>query len=200
MKRASRARWIACWLAWSPLVGLAATPSQGVEQEVRRGFFAETNIGVFFTLGGADAYSNAQSYLQLGMGYDLSDRLELGAHFGMGANAFNCFVPREEGRCPTSDNFTVTFFNGTLAYLQRVADRLYLTPKVAVGYTLLEPAPVRAATGEAVTRGLNVGAGLGIEYVTAMDHFSVGAELLARYVPVAGLSAITLFPRIKYTF
>lgn len=187
-------------LVWLPLATWAATPPQGVAPAARDGLFVETDLGVFFTMGGADAYSNAQGYLQVGLGYQLAGTLELGAHFGMGANAFNCFAPREGGLCPTSESFTVAFLDGTLAYLVPLAERLYLTPKVALGYTLLEPAPVQSAGGMAVTRALNLGAGVGLEYITAMAHFSVGAELLARYVPAAGLPAFTLFPRIKYTF
>lgn len=190
-----RALWMACVLALIPEAALAATTPQGVALKVRRGFFTETDIGTFFTLGGADVYSNAQSYLQLGLGYDLSDRVELGAHFGMGANSFNCFAQREATLCPTTDSFTVTFFDVTVAYLQRMVDRFYFTPKVAVGYTLLDPSPVRD-----ITRGLNVGAGVGFEYATQMDHFSLGLDVLGRYVIGAGIPAFTIYPRIKYTF
>ena len=35
-------------------VAVAATPPEGVALEVRRGFFTETDIGGFFTLGGDD--------------------------------------------------------------------------------------------------------------------------------------------------
>ncbi len=183
-----------------PGLAAAATPSQGVELKVRRGFFTETDIGAFFTLGGNDAYSNAQSYLQLGIGYDLSDTIELGAHFGLGANAYNCFSGRVGGNCVETENFTITFFDATLAYLVPLRERLYLTPKIAAGYTLLDPSPVRKENGEGFTRGLNFGAGIGVEYATAMEHLSIGADLLVRYIPVANIPAVSIFPRVKYTF
>jgi hypothetical protein len=184
-----------------PGLAAAATPSQGVELKVRRGFFTETDIGAFFTLGGNDVYSNAQSYLQLGIGYDLSDTLELGAHFGLGANAYNCFSGRTAGgECIETENFTITFFDATLAYLVPLRERLYLTPKVAVGYTLLDPSPVRRADGSGFSRGINFGAGVGVEYATAMEHLSIGADVLVRYIPVANIPAISIFPRVKYTF
>lgn len=183
-----------------PAMALAATPPQGVELKVRRGFFTETDIGTFFTLGGNDAYSNAQTYLQLGVGVDITERFELGAHFGLGANAYNCFSGRVDGVCNTSESFTVTFFDGTLAYLHRLVDRLYLTPKIAAGYTLLDPAPTITSSGKGFTRGVNVGAGIGIEYATAMDHFTVGADVLVRFIPVGNILTFTVFPRIKYTF
>jgi len=192
--------WLFCVLMLLPGLSAAATPSEGVALTVRRGFFTETDIGTFFTLGGNDAYSNAQTYLQIGLGYDVSERVELGAHFGLGANAFNCFSGRTGGLCNETENFTVTFFDATLAYLVPLAERLSLTPKVAVGFALLDPAPLRNADGKGVTRGLNAGLGIGLEYATALDHLSVGADLLVRYIPVAQLPAVTLFPRVKYTF
>lgn len=191
---------LGCVLLLVPGFAAAATPSQGVELKVRRGFFTETDIGTFFTLGGNDAYSNAQTYLQIGLGVDLSERLELGAHFGLGANAFNCFSGRTGGVCNQTENFTVTFFDATLAYLVPLAERLYLTPKVAAGYTMLDPAPVVRSDGQSFTRGINAGAGIGVEYATAMDHLSIGADVLVRYIPVAGIPAVTIFPRVKYTF
>jgi hypothetical protein len=191
---------LGCVLMLVPGLAAAATPSQGVELQVRRGFFTETDIGTFFTLGGDDAYSNAETYLQIGIGYDLSEHLELGAHFGLGANAFNCFAGRTDGQCNATENFTVTFFDVTLAYLVPLRERLYLTPKVAVGYTMLDPAPAFRSGGEGFTNGINAGLGLGIEYATAMDHLSIGADLLVRYIPVANIPTVTLFPRVKYTF
>ena len=120
----------------------AAVPPHGVPLHVRRGFYTETDIGAFFTLGGNDLYSNPQSYLQLGLG-----------------------------------------------------ERFYLTPKVLAGQTLLDPAPV----GD-VTQGFNLGAGVGLEYATSMDHFSVGMDVVARYVFRANIPAFSVFPRVKYTF
>lgn len=190
--------WILTFAVLAPAVGLAAPP-QGVPLEVRRGFFTETNIGAFFTVGGDDLYSNAQTYLQLGIGYDVGERLELGLHFGLGTNAANCFSGRVEQACSQSDNFTLAFFNGSAAWNFRIAERLYLGPRVSAGWTMLDPAPV--LSGETPVRaGPNIGAGVGIEYLTAMQHFSIGAELMGRYVLRANIPAIAIFPRVKYTF
>jgi hypothetical protein len=163
--------------------------------KVRRGFFTETNIGTFFTVGGNDSYSNAQSYLQLGIGYDVLDRFEIGAHVGIGANAFNCFSGRIGGQCTQTDAFTTTFLDLSFAYLQRLGDRFYLTPRLVGGYTLLDPAPLPH-----VWDGPNVGLGIGIEYATSMDHFSIGADVVGRYILRANIPALTLMPRVKYTF
>jgi hypothetical protein len=197
---------IALTLMLLPGLAAAATPPEGVALTVRRGFFTETDVGVFFTLGGKNQYSNGQTYLQLGIGYDLTEHIEIGGHFGIGANAQNCFVnPQERGvpceireggqRVDFPDNFTVTFFDLTAAYLFRLADRFYLAPKLAAGYTLLNPAPLPG-----VTSGVNLGGGIGVEYATHMDHFSIGADALVRFITGPNITTIAIFPRVKYTF
>lgn len=182
---------------------LAGTPPEGVEYKPRRGFFTETDIGMFFTLGGENTYSNAQSYLQLGVGYDLTETLSLGLHFGLGSSAANCFAGYlpDSDICALSDNFTVAFGDMTAAYHVRMTDRFYLTPKVAAGYTRLDPAPVdMSGDPNRTLHALNAGVGIGIEYGTMMDHFSVGADFLARYVFGPNIPTFALFPRVKYTF
>jgi hypothetical protein len=183
-----------------PGLALAATPPEGVEPQVRRGFFVETDVGVFFTLGGAHAYSNAQTYLQLGVGYDINDKVELGAHFGLGASAANCYGGLTPGGgCLGSENFTVTFLDASAAYLFHLGERIYLAPKVLAGWTMLDPSPL-ASQGLATTGTPNAGVGLGVEYATPMDHFSVGAEVLVRFIVGPNIPAFSIFPRIKYTF
>jgi hypothetical protein len=173
----------------------AAVAPHGVPLQDRRGFYTETDIGAFFTVGGNDYYSNAQSYLQLGVGVDVLDHFSLAAHVGFGASAFNCFAGRVGELCAQTDAFTLTFFDLQLAYLHPLGERFYLTPKVLAGQTLLDPAPV----GQ-VTQGLNAGVGIGLEYATSMDHFSVGLDVVGRYVFRANIPAFSIFPRVKYTF
>ena len=181
----------------------AATPPEGVPLSVRRGFFTETNVGVFWTMGGENHYSNGQPYLQLGVGYDLGERISVGAHFGLGSSAANCFGgidPNVPGTCQRADNFSVMFGDATVAYNFVLANRLYLAPKVAAGITRLDPSPRADQPADGTTNALNVGAGVGLEYATSMDHFSVGADLLVRYVIGPNIPTFALFPRVKYTF
>jgi hypothetical protein len=188
-----------------PGLALAATPSEGVALKVRRGFFTETDVGLFFTaFGGEHGYSNAQTYLQLGVGYDLTQNIALGVHFGIGSNAANCWagVNERTGECgldpannPVSENFTVTFLNATAAYLFPLAERFYLSPKLTAGYALLDPSPVEGVKG-----GLNFGGGVGVEYATSMDHFTIGADVLWRMIAGPNIHSFSIFPRVKYTF
>jgi hypothetical protein len=193
-----------------PAVASAATPPEGVALKVRRGFYTDVDVGTFFTLLGADGYSNAQTYLQLGAGYDVLENVSVSANFGIGASAANCFATRNASsnvcqvelgskKQEVSDNFTVTFLNVTGAYLHKLAERLYVSPKVTLGYTLLGPAPTYS-NGTEVTSGINAGLGVGVEYATSMDHFSVGADAMVRYIVGPNIVSVAIYPRIKYTF
>ena len=195
-----------------PTVAAAATPSEGVPLKVRRGFFTETDIGGFLTLGGVDGYSNLQVYLQLGIGYDITENLEIGLHVGIGANAANCHAMRPEtgakrGQCvntsgtDATDNFTNTFIDLSFAYLFRVAERLYVAPKIMGGITLLDPAPVENGAGNPITFAPNVGIAVGVEYATNVDHFTVGLDVvLGRFIIGPNIFTMQFFPRVKYTF
>lgn len=191
-----------------PTVVAAATPSEGVPLKVRRGFFTETDIGGFLTLGGADGYSNLQVYLQLGVGYDITENLEIGLHVGIGANAANCWAQRDNrGNCVNAsgtgatDNFTNTFIDLSFAYLFRVAERLYVAPKIMGGITLLDPAPVENGAGNPISFAPNVGIAVGVEYATNVDHFTVGLDVvLGRFIIGPNIFTMQFFPRVKYTF
>lgn len=184
-----------------PAVAFAETPPQGVPLDVRRGFFTETDVGVFFTLGGDDAYSNAQTYVQLGVGYDITEQIELGVHFGLGASAANCFSGRNtREECTFADNFTVSFIDATAAYRFAVTPRFFVAPKLVGGYTTMDPAPIHDAADIPVTSAPNAGIGLGVEYATSMDHFTIGADVLTRMLLGPNILTIAIFPRVKYTF
>lgn len=180
---------------------VAATPSEGVPLQVRRGFFTETDIGGFFTLGGDDGYSNLQTYLQLGAGYQLTigngmGLIPIGLHVGIGANAQNCWSGRRnDGTCQLSDNFTLIFVSASGGYLHRVIERLYVGGKVLAGWTFLDPAPVTDVTG-----GVNAGLAASIEYATNMDHFSIGLDIAFRLVIGPNIPSLGFYPRVQYTF
>jgi hypothetical protein len=183
-------------------VSLAATPSEGVPLQVRRGFFTETDVGFFWTLGGNDGYSNMQGYLQLGVGYQLTvgdgkGLIPIGVHVGIGANAGNCWATGSAvtGNCTKADNFTNTFIDLTGAYLFQVVERLYIGPKLLVGATLLDPEPVPGKT-----LGINAGIAASLEYATNMDHFSVGLDISYRIVLGPNIHAFAVYPRVQYTF
>jgi hypothetical protein len=183
-------------------LSLAATPSEGVPLQVRHGFFTETDVGFFWTLGGNDGYSDLQGYLQLGVGYQLTTGegkglIPLGLHVGIGANAGNCWSQGSavDGSCKNAGNFTTTFVDVTGGYLFQLVERLYLGPKVLVGITLLDPEPAPGTT-----LGFNAGLAASLEYATNMDHFSVGLDVSYRIVFGPNIHAFAVYPRVQYTF
>lgn len=179
----------------------AATPSEGVPLQVRRGFFTETDIGGFFTLGGDNGYSNLQTYLQLGAGYQLtlgggSGLVPIGVHVGIGSNAQNCWSGlKNDGSCTLSDNFTLIFISASAGYLHRIVERLYVGGKILAGWTLLDPAPVANVTG-----GVGAGVAASVEYATNMDHFSIGLDIAFRFVIGPNIPSLGFYPRVQYTF
>lgn len=198
-------------VALAPSLALAATPSEGVPLKVRRGFFTETDIGGFFTLGGNNGYSNLQSYLQLGAGYqigimDEKIAIPIGFTVGIGANAANCWnglTKAEE--CSSSDNFTITFLTASGGFMYSVVERFYVGGKLLVGYTLLDPPPVTDTTGAQFNKGINLGVALGVEYATNMDHFAIGVDLGYRMILPIGVQSDIMHSahfvlRVKYTF
>lgn len=193
-----------------PLLTQAAEPAEGTPLVVRRGFFTETNVGGLVNLGGVDAYSNLQTYLQLGVGYNIGQSVELGVHVGIGANAQNCYgqhAPNndevclaEDGKTVLTDNFTMFFIDLSASYYFQVYERLYIAPKLMGGYTLLDPAPVARGDGSLVNGAINLGVGAGLEYATSMDHFSIGLDVAARMILGPGIISLQFYPRVKYTF
>ncbi|MFZ5439163.1 MAG: adventurous gliding motility protein CglE [Myxococcota bacterium] len=186
---------------------LAATPSAGVPLEVRRGLFTETDIGGFFTVGGDNSYSNLQTYLQLGLGYQLTINdsaglIPIGFHVGIGANAQNCWAGlNNAGACTQADNFTTTFLNLSGGYLHRVGtgyvgSRLYLGGKLLGGVTLVDPDPV----GDKVLVRPNFGLAASLEFATSLDHFSIGLDASYRLIIGPNISGLMFFFRVQYTF
>lgn len=180
----------------------AATPPQGVPLQVRRGFFTETDIGGFFTLGGDDGYSNFTIYLQLGAGYQITINegrglIPIGFHVGISANAGNCWSgrPAADAACPLSESFSTIFLNASAGYLHQVVERFYIGGKLLGGYTLLDPAPVQGVNG-----GGTVGVAASIEYATNMDHFSIGLDVAYRLTIGPNISALMPYLRVQYTF
>lgn len=182
----------------------AATPPEGVPLQVRRGFFTETDVGGTFTFASPNApgYSNFQTYLQLGLGYQLTLNdgkgiIPIGLHVGIGANAQNCWATvNAAGACTQADNFTMTFLNVSAGYLHQVAPRFYVGGKLLGGVTLADPDPI--GDGKLV-RG-NAGVAFSLEYATNMDHFSIGIDVSARLIIGPNIPALMFYPRVQYTF
>jgi hypothetical protein len=200
----------------APASARAAVPAEGVPQAIRSGLFADVNLGGFLTIGGRNASdqnaaSVPQAYMQVGLGYDLARHLSLAASFGLGSSASSCYAQVVGGAClfdaargatpenTAADNFTVAMFAVEASTKLFFTERLTLRPRLHLGFALLEPEPRREGASP-VDKGFVVGAGVGLEYATHLDHVSVGADLFGRLVTGPNLLAFALYPKIKYTF
>jgi len=68
-------------------------PAVGIPFAVRRGFFLETQVGVFTAFGGSKTASNAQPFVGFSLGMDLSKTTQGATVFlsgGYGSNAGSC--------------------------------------------------------------------------------------------------------------
>lgn len=203
----------------APVMAEAATPTLGVPTPIRRGFFTETDLGVFFTTGGQGANpSNAQAYLHLGVGYDVVSSgkhfLAVGLGFTMGASAGACFgelvegsegmicadpakaVNEKMGEGMLPDNWSATTVEASLMYGYEVVPRLMVTARGLGGVGLIEPMAFSNTENPVPL----IGGGLGLEYATHFDHFSVGLDLAGKYFLGPNVLGVAIAPRVKYTF
>lgn len=219
MNRARIAVLAAALAALAPAGAMAGTPSAGIAQQIRSGFFADVNLGGFFTATGTNSrgnkgVSNAQAYLQLGVGYDVLSFMSVGVHFGLGSSAASCFANvTASGDCvfdsskkttdPNNvapDNFTVTTVGAEGVFKVNLVDRLFLRPRIDAGYAFLDPQPRRTDGGDLISGGAYVGVGIGLEYATHMDHFSIGADITGKLIIGPNIPAFAFYPMVKYTF
>jgi hypothetical protein len=212
---------LAALLIAVPSLAHATTPQAGVEQNIRHGFFVETDLGTYFDFRTSPfTSSNAQPYLQLGVGYDITDRLSVAIQFGLGANASLCFVGQDaNGDCALTDsngnvipdpntglpqimpdNFSNTFIQAQVAYAFPIIDRLAFVPRLEVGYQQISPAPLLDSNNNPITGGVMVGTDLSVEYATHQDHFFVGLNVEPRFLIGPNIISMAIFPRVKYTF
>jgi hypothetical protein len=184
-------------------------PQLGVDEQPRRGVYAETSLGVFTTAGGDRALSIAQAYLGMAVGRDLGDRAAVFLQLGIGASSASCFDATAT-RCLGADSFGVSYVELGLKYGAKLLPRLRLSGMLVSGLTVLSPSPIYDSKAGSVpdkVLGPHGGAGLALDYDTHLDHFAVGVDLLGRYSvtrrPGGGSFSLLSFagmPRIKYVF
>ncbi|HWV38394.1 MAG TPA: adventurous gliding motility protein CglE [Vulgatibacter sp.] len=205
----------------APAAAQASTPLAGVPTQIRRGFFTEMDLGTFFTTGGEPGVSNAQVYVSLGVGYDIlsvdDHFLAVGMGFSLGTSAGSCFgtseVPTSEVPVGKGVSDSATCFNpgtgealaadwtaqtleATVLYGFQIVPRLMLTARGLGGMAFIGPMAF-ADTENPVPL---VGGGLGVEYATQFDHFSLGLDAAVKYFLGPNIPGFAIAPRVKYTF
>lgn len=199
----------------------AAEPSPQDAFKIKRGFFASSDLGVFLTFGGRNTNnpmlpsrptSNIQPHLGVVVGYDVfhtdAFNFSLGLRFAMGLSGGAGRVTAAETSDPESttksNDFSVIEAGGEVGLGFLMTDRLALTFKVDGGAGIVDPDPSTTA-GEVGAGGAvfapTFGVGLGIEFFTLLNDFSVGFTMRFQGVLVDGLIPGASFTiPIKYTF
>lgn len=197
----------------------ATTPSGTVEQRfnIRRGFFTEGDFGLYLAFGGRNtnnpnlptrSTSNIQPYLGITIGYDVvsneSLNFSIGPKFalllngGAGRPSAADIADAENVATTHSNDFSI-FEAGLAATVSiMMTDRLALAIRVDGGLGATDPNPAlwaeESADAGAFGFGAMFGAGVGVEYFTLLNGFTVGANL--RFV---GVLAEGMIPGAAFT-
>jgi hypothetical protein len=182
-------------------------PPLGVPPALRQGLYADLQVGGFFTMNvlgevlAGRRVSNAQPYVGIGLGYDVTRNLVAGLGFGFGASSGACFDAAGPGLCRGANSFSVILVNGYFGYLHGITHQWYLGAKALGGAALMTPEPVQT-TGGGLLMGFNGGMALSTEYHTHLEHFVLGLDVAGTLVMGGGAQfpAIAIYPRLKYVF
>ncbi|MHB8418524.1 MAG: adventurous gliding motility protein CglE [Myxococcales bacterium] len=207
-------------------VDLSMISSNGSPEPVRTGFYAETELGTFFTLGGADQYSNVEAFLGLGAGYEFNVApwlsMGVGLQFQLAPSSGDCYEQTDSGCAAApggpppqgTSTFTMAALDAEVSFRFRVANRLFVPVRVFGGMADFTPLPrCDLASGACPNASGTVppsapgdvwepslGGAVGVEYATHFDHFTIGLEASGRFVWAMNMTALAIYPRVKYTF
>lgn len=209
----------------TPPASVTAAPDGG-RFKIRRGWFALADLGVYATFGGRDVrdidrgqpkktISNVEPHLGITVGYDLSHtdtfNFALGLKFAMGLNSgagrasANDIADSTTNTLTKSNDYSVieTGIEASAAFM--TSDRFAITVKVDGGGGFLDPDPGKSAdvTGAGgIVFAPVFGVGVGGEYYTLLNDFSVGLMLRFQGILASGglIPAASITIPIKYTF
>lgn len=185
-----------------------------------RGFYVASDLGVFFTLGGARGYSNTAPYLAVKLGYDIGDYFGIQANFSTGYSSGNPVGAQDwpVGDPRGTNNFDATrdygLFNAGLQLVGAVrpTQRFAIEPHVGGGYTFVDPPisqPGSSANNVAKYSGHagHVVAGFDLKYLTLLTGFTAGlsfnfygiiGEGGAYFIPSLAVGAVVRYTPVSY--
>jgi hypothetical protein len=223
--------------------GTEVQANQGTQGRflIRRGFFAEADLGMYMTFLGRNTNdpmlpsrfsSNLEPHIGVNVGYDVVQsegfNLALALRFAMGFNGGLGRVTDAQFQASTNGapapgtpdaatkpaDYTVTELGALIAASIMMTDRIALTIRGDGGIGILDPDPSKAAAtldtpmamylpgaGAAVFVPV-FGAGVGVEYYTLLNDFSIGILLRFQGIlaPDGLIPAMSITFPVKYTF
>ncbi|MFO0726783.1 MAG: adventurous gliding motility protein CglE [Myxococcota bacterium] len=210
----------------APAVPQQAAQGEGEDRpfQIRRGLFAETDVGVYFTFGGTNtndapnfpkkSISNIEPYLGVFFGYDIvrgqkltfAAGLKLAAGYSGGAGRVSATQLTDGtpvGELPA--DFGIMQLGAGISVSYLLSDRIAIVGKADGGMSAVLPNPLIPASvagaGGAAFGGI-FGVGLGMEYFTLLNDFSVGLDVRFSMAMLSGASipGLGITVPVKYTF
>lgn len=174
-------------------------------QEIERGFFLGVTAGPFFVVnppareGTPRPFSPGQM-AQVGLGFDLGERLSLEAFvLGSANRAGSDYVGKSTGNKASGD--FAAFVPGAAARLNLLgfADaqetmRTWIYVRAGGGWVMFFPQSLLPDPD------VMVFGGPGVEYYTRLRHFSIGLEVSAAFLVTSGTLGFAVTPNLRYAF
>ncbi|MEM6730350.1 MAG: adventurous gliding motility protein CglE [Myxococcota bacterium] len=170
--------------------------------ELERGVYFSSDLGVFFTFGGATGSSNAQPYVAVHAGFDINDFL------GVQASVAGAYVADN----PPSDNELVSggqqvtsyqMFNlgAELVASLRPFNQIAFEPKVGGGVAFITPSLTDPADPNLILSDINpqLTFGADIKYLTLLTGFTAGASFTGTYVIGPDIPGLAVGLHVRYT-
>lgn len=170
--------------------------------ELERGAYFSSELGLFFTLGGAAGTSNAQPFLALHAGFDINELLSAQATM-MGA--FVADNPPSEnelsGPGQNVSSYQLINLGVELVASFRPFERLALEPRLGGGISHITPTLTDPSDPSAVLGTVNpqLTYGMDFTYLTLLTGFTAGASFTGTYVFGPGIPGFGLGIHVRYT-
>lgn len=168
-----------------------------------RGFYFTSDLGVFFTFGGARGYSNVQPFLSLKAGFDINDwlsaQLVVSSGYASG-NPANEFDAVGSGSLQTR-SFSLTSIGPELVYAYRPTQRIAIEPRLGGGVTYVYPQISRSdSTENAYSNFLpHISGGVDVKYLTLLTNFTAGISTTFEYIIGPNVPALGVGFVVRYT-
>ncbi len=170
--------------------------------ELERGVYVSSDLGVFFTFGGAAGSSNLQPYMAVHAGFDIGD------YFGVQASVAGGFVadnPPSDAELQLGGQQVTSYqminlgleFVGSLRPFQRLA----IEPKIGGGIAYITPSLTDPALPSATLSGVNpqLTYGVDLKYLTLLTGFTAGASFTGTYVLGPDIPGLGIGFHVRYT-
>lgn len=170
--------------------------------ELERGGYFSSELGFFFTLGGAAGTSNAQPFLAVHAGFDINDFLSAQATM-MGA--FIADNPPSENELQVNgqnvSSYQMLNLGVELVASYRPFERLALEPKLGGGIAHITPTLTDPSNPSEVLGTVNpqLTYGMDFTYLTLLTGFTAGASFTGTYVFGPGIPGFGFGLHVRYT-